>query len=419
MNERKTMIAISYKYPFEPPAEVFLHNELVFTKEKAAKVIIITTAGNIDKNVNYIIDEKIKTIIVSDTKNSFSIICSCIIELCKSTRYVLNDIIASKWNFLSAKSIFTSYIWSAYKLSKTIPKFHDIELFDTDEILIYSYWFGNYAIYACMLKKWISKHNKTCSVRVISRAHGQGDLYTSQNVKTRPGKNYIANNIDSIFPISELGKEILRKEYPNVYISTQRLGVSGPDEDKASCERKTYIIVSCSTVNENKRVDYIARSILSIYSLNIKWVHFGAGKDFTKLKNLVDVSKPNNVEVDLKGNSKNSDILSFYANDCPDLFINFSLVEGIPVSIMEAMAYSIPVIATSVGAVSEIVANNKNGFLVDANENNANVASIIEEYFHKSIEERNVYRECAFFTWKQNFSSTCNYIDFANKIWRY
>jgi glycosyltransferase involved in cell wall biosynthesis len=45
----------------------------------------------------------------------------------------------------------------------------------------------------------------------------------------------------------------------------------------------------------------------------------------------------------------------FYSNNPVDLFLNVSESEGIPVSIMEAMAAGIPVIATDVGGSAEIV----------------------------------------------------------------
>ena len=60
----------------------------------------------------------------------------------------------------------------------------------------------------------------------------------------------------------------------------------------------------------------------------------------------------------------NFEILDFYKNNYIDLFINLSYSEGIPVSIMEAMSYSIPTLATNVGGVSELV-NEDNGVLVE------------------------------------------------------
>ena len=54
------------------------------------------------------------------------------------------------------------------------------------------------------------------------------------------------------------------------------------------------------------------------------------------------------------------------------MFINLSSSEGIPVSIMEAQSFGIPVIATNVGGSGEIVVS-ETGVLVDENRTEASV----------------------------------------------
>ena len=49
-----------------------------------------------------------------------------------------------------------------------------------------------------------------------------------------------------------------------------------------------------------------------------------------------------------------------------DLYINTSLHEGIPMSILEAMAAGKPVVAPRVGGIPEIVTDGEEGLLVDA-----------------------------------------------------
>jgi glycosyltransferase involved in cell wall biosynthesis len=48
-----------------------------------------------------------------------------------------------------------------------------------------------------------------------------------------------------------------------------------------------------------------------------------------------------------------------------DLFVLASVHEGLPVSVMEALALGVPVVATSVGGVGEAVSNETNGVLVN------------------------------------------------------
>ncbi len=48
-----------------------------------------------------------------------------------------------------------------------------------------------------------------------------------------------------------------------------------------------------------------------------------------------------------------------------DIYLNTSLHEGIPMSVLEAMACSVPVIAPRVGGLSEIISDSRDGFLVE------------------------------------------------------
>lgn len=52
-----------------------------------------------------------------------------------------------------------------------------------------------------------------------------------------------------------------------------------------------------------------------------------------------------------------------------DIYILPSYNEGLPVSILEAMAYEKPIIATDVGGISEIVFNKRNGILLEPGNN--------------------------------------------------
>ena len=71
-----------------------------------------------------------------------------------------------------------------------------------------------------------------------------------------------------------------------------------------------------------------------------------------------------NISVKLLGKVNNNDILNFYSITPVNLFINLSESEGIPVSIMEAISFSIPIIATDVGGVSEIVTEETDCYLI-------------------------------------------------------
>ena len=53
-----------------------------------------------------------------------------------------------------------------------------------------------------------------------------------------------------------------------------------------------------------------------------------------------------------------------------DVFASVSLREGLPMSLLEAMAMRLPAVCYNVDGVSEVITNNKTGFLVPANDIN-------------------------------------------------
>ena len=55
---------------------------------------------------------------------------------------------------------------------------------------------------------------------------------------------------------------------------------------------------------------------------------------------------------------------SYLLNLC-DVYILPSYNEGLPISILEAMSYSLPIISTNVGGIPEIVKSDENGFLIE------------------------------------------------------
>ena len=60
-----------------------------------------------------------------------------------------------------------------------------------------------------------------------------------------------------------------------------------------------------------------------------------------------------------------------------DIYVMSSLSEGMPLSILEAMSASKPIVSTNVGGVSEVVNNGKTGILVYAKDSVGMAESLI------------------------------------------
>lgn len=72
-----------------------------------------------------------------------------------------------------------------------------------------------------------------------------------------------------------------------------------------------------------------------------------------------------------------NDIAQLLSN--ADVFVLSSIAEGIPMTVLEAMASSLPVISTNVGGLTELITNNKTGYLVEK-QNAEQLCAAMENY---------------------------------------
>lgn len=90
--------------------------------------------------------------------------------------------------------------------------------------------------------------------------------------------------------------------------------------------------------------------------------------------------------------------------------MNMSTVEGVPVSIMEAISFDIPVVATKVGGTPDIVIDGKSGKLVSENPTEQEVAdALLDVYIHR---ENYHAREL----WKNLYDGNKNYTEWAKEL---
>ena len=242
--------------------------------------------------------------------------------------------------------------------------------------------------------------------RFVSRFHGEWDLWEESSGDYAPLRDNLSRSLDLCVFISKKGEDYFKKRY-----TPRRSLVSplGANENGISLKSEDGIlrVVSCSTVYPLKRVPLIFKALLSMENKAIKWVHLGGGESFSELKDLVEHNRRDNLEVYLLGEVKHNEVLSFYKHNPVDIFINVSENEGVPVSIMEAISFNIPVIATDVGGNSEIV-NHETGLLVSSN------PSIQELVTAIVFVSSNKFSPKEF--WKKNYCAENNYSSFANII---
>ncbi len=97
-----------------------------------------------------------------------------------------------------------------------------------------------------------------------------------------------------------------------------------------------------------------------------------------------------------------------------DIFILPSYGEGMPMAILEAMSYSIPVISTPVGGIPELVIDNETGFLVEPGDIDNLYEKIVE--LGNDKEKRNRFGQCGRDT-IENEHNINNEINIISKIY--
>jgi len=116
-----------------------------------------------------------------------------------------------------------------------------------------------------------------------------------------------------------------------------------------------------------KRVEdlLIAVKIVSQKINRIKLFLVGYGYEISRLKSIVKKLKLSN-KVEFTGRKEGEDLISEYKS--AHLFVLSSTSEGQPLSLLEAQAAALPIVATNVGGIPEIVKDGMNGLLVPPGE---------------------------------------------------
>ena len=243
--------------------------------------------------------------------------------------------------------------------------------------------------------------------KFVARFHGEWDLWEESSGNYAPFRQEIVNGLDLAFFISKKGEVYFRNKYAIKATKVSPLG----SYDNGVCSRSedgVLRVVSCSSVYPLKRVFLILDSLL-LLDIKIEWTHIGGGPMFQKLAEQVGLLTKENLKIQLLGHVNHREVVTFYQTHKVDLFINLSENEGVPVSIMEAISFDIPVLATDVGATSEIVIE-KTGVLIDANPSAEEVSTAIKDIKGRlnSIHPRGF--------WECHYNAENNYREFAKTL---
>jgi len=163
---------------------------------------------------------------------------------------------------------------------------------------------------------------------------------------------------------------------------------------------------------------------------NLKYLYVGRVSKEKGIVQILDLLKETNIEIDIVGNHddlniKNfnhsnlyfhgeitrSDLIRFYKKCHILIFPSIVHEAGVPMTMLEAMAYGLPIITRNIEPMNQLIENEKDGFIFDKNENLINLLNFINSLDRIKIKNmsKQIYKK-----FNTNYSSELNFNKLKN-----
>lgn len=251
----------------------------------------------------------------------------------------------------------------------------------------------------------------------LARGHGY-DLYEFRRGGYIPLREYLLDNLDYTVMIADNGINYLSEKYPGYTskVVLSRLGTTDYGLGPVPEPNDPIRIVSCSGIIDLKRIELIVEALALIKDAEVVWDHYGDGPKRSIVEALANRKLGQTIHYKFHGNIDNASLMKIYSKVPYHVFINVSTSEGVPVSIMEALSFGIPTIATDVGGTNEIVFDQRNGLLLPADFELKQLVKYIMEIYQDTLSSKCKFRHEARKTWAENYSADVNYPYFISKF---
>lgn len=393
----KKLYVFSVRYPFTNNVECFLNEEMPYLARAFDMVVFVPLKIEVPKAKELPQNCSVTRPVFGNNLSFFFHGLFCI----KSFSMIWKDFFQNGvWHDRKKLKVWLVGYFSINNiLNSSIIK--EVGLGLSSDDVCYFYWGKWSNILSCF---WSKK------AKCVSRFHGHGDLWEYDYNNYFPLRKKVTNSLMYAAHISSVGESYFKKKYPMSKTIISRLGSFDYGEKPAS-DVNLINIVSCSSLWPLKRVNLIMESVeLLSYTIQkkIHWIHIGGvGEDLKKLTEAANQKRSKNLTISLMGSIPHDQVIEHYKTSPCDLFVNLSTSEGVPVSIMEAISFDIPIVATDVGGTSDVVAKDKSGQLVSPNPSAQEVADAML-FVLNNIDMYHPHRY-----WNEYFNADKNYTKFA------
>lgn len=340
----------------------FIQNELKYVSMEYKEIIVVTPYSEEMNNCcsNYSNVKYYSYCFNKNISDLLMIIKNINWEVCIE---VLRAVINNKCDIDYLKEI-ASYLLF-YEKTKLIAK-KEIRNTDSNCIAV-AMWFSSPAYAVCRLKRVYPE------LKIVSLAHAF-EIDDSRNRQIDFSfKKFCHEHLEKISFISKnrmdtyLNNHVIPNGWKSNHLNLTYLGVTRyVDGISKFSESDSYHIVTCSRCIPLKRLDLLIDALSIITDMEIKWSHIGEGELLPSLMDRSQKLNKKNISIEWLGQYTNVQVHQYLVDTPVDIFLNLSTTEGVSISLLEALAYGIPLIATNVGGNSEVVSDDV-GILISAN----------------------------------------------------
>ncbi len=409
--KKKFLVIITTNFPYGL-REPFLETELFYHAQHFQKIYILVPDADSGarSEISFEIPSNVMVVNFSSKINFRNKIAAL--------KYLLNY---SFWNEIKAlkknydlklnwkiiKIILAAFV-KGHSFSNQLKNFLKSMHLPFKRTILYTYWCTEYSLGIGLLNR------KYKIAGAYSRLHNWDLYFERAEHGYLPLRKYIFSLLNGVFPVSLQAKEYLLKKLPSLNQDKMLVSRLGVEKAVFLSQKKTkgkLKILTLAFLGKVKRIDLLIMALEKIQDIEIEWHHIGEGNDHLNITQYAfnRLFNKGNIKYNISGDLTKKQVYEQLSKGQFNLLVNTSQFEGIPVSMMEAMSFGIPVLGTNVGGVSEIIDNSVNGFLMSADPGPDEIISYIKKIDHLNDDDYDKFCRNAYNTWETKFNADLNY----------
>lgn len=403
MSGKHDLVLLTHAYPFGKQAETFLETEIEVLAQRFARILVLPTlrgGGSRPLPAN-------AELVEMDWLEEPSPQAKLAALVSREAVKVLLETRRSGTSLRPHRRVSRMYLDI---LGRNVLKYRALLRFVCErglrDAIFYDYWFENSTLALALLRR------SRMITLAIARAHNF-DLYDERWFgRPVPFRDVKGRSLDAVFPISAHGAAYLRERVPSLRgkVRVARLGVGDPGRVATRADPVKPTVVTCSSLTPVKRV-HLVPHVLEHLGGPVHWVHLGDGPERARVEDAAAARLTGEATWELLGHVDNHAVLDYYASHGVDVLLSVSSLEGIPVAMMEAQSFGIPIVGCDVGAVGEII-EEATGILL----HRAATPVQMAEGLRAALEPGRFDRDAVQASYRARFEATGNYNRFADAL---